>query len=262
MTRRIQILAAALLIIIGVSAGTWWWYRDARPTSAGTRSVSPTALAPRVRLHLDLLTAMPGEDAALIVRAFDSGTLQRDALEAAEKANGRRIAGTSRNRTMNTPAIDIPADWATSLSVRMGSASRPEADLPRTAAASPNPQSAVFAITAPPAGARVTATIRIGGRTFDARTTAPAAPADAAALARMRGRIAEALARPDGLRTAGAALLALRSNDPWGFYFQGAAAELSGDPAAARDAYTRAVTASAPGQEPPVLLLERLRALK
>jgi hypothetical protein len=215
-----------------------------------------------VRLQLDLIAAVPGEDAALIVRAFDVGTLQREALEAAEKAAGRPIAGRGRDRTMNTPPIAIPEDWAAGLTVRLGAPNQAETDLTRTAARSANRQTAVFAITAPPASSRVTAAIRLGGRTFTARTTAPRAATEPARLAEMRGRIAEALGRPDGLRAACAALLALNANDPWGLYFLGAAAELAGDPVAARDAYSRAVTASSLGQEPPVLLLERLRALK
>lgn len=261
MSRRLPLILASLAIV-ALLAGGWWWWRHRTGPVAPTTAASLTAVAPQVRLQLDLIAAVPGEDAALVVRAFDAGTLQREALEAAEKAAGRRIAGSGRDRTMKTPAIAIPDDWAAGLTVRLGAPNQAETDLTRTAAPSGDPQTAVFAITAPPANSRVTAAIRLGGRTFTARTTAPRAPADPARLAQMRGRVAEALGRPDGLRAASAALLFLKANDPWGLYFLGTAAELAGDRAAAKEAYSRAVAASTSGQEPPVLLLERLRALK
>jgi hypothetical protein len=166
-TRRAQIVAG--LAALGLVSGAWWWWQRApRRSPYAGRAVSLTAVAPNVRLSLDLVSALPGEDAALIVHAFKPGT----------------------------PLANVPTDWVTGLSISVMAGRPPVTDLTRTAAPSADPRSAVFAIVAPEAGARITATLRVGGRTFSAQTTAPGAPGDAATLARMRRRIEDARRGP------------------------------------------------------------------
>jgi hypothetical protein len=253
--------AAAVMVVLLVVAATWWWTRsDGVVPPPRDNDSADAGATPRLALQLEVLSAGPDDDIVVVVRTFDAGRVQKNALEAAERASGREWNSRSRTRHLAAPPADPPDNWTGQVTVTstIGGTTAP---LTMRAVPAREPGSAMF-VTRAQAGARLTASLPYLGTTVTSNTVTTRILTDVTDIAVAQGRAAEALGQADAVRAAGATLLARDANSVWGDYFRGAALELGGDTAGARAAYERALSHVVRGYEPPLGLSLRIDRLK
>ncbi len=260
MTGRTRAAVAVMVVLLFVAA-TWWWTRSdgVAPPPRGSESADAVA-TPRLALQLEVLSAGPDDDTVVVVRAFDAGRVQKNALEAAERASGREWNSRTRTRHLAAPPADPPDNWTGQVTVT-STVDGTSTALSLRAVPAREPGTAMF-VTRAQAGARLTASLPYLGKTVTSNTVTIRVLSDVTDIAVAQGRAAEALGQTDAVRAAGTTLLSRDANSVWGDYFRGAALELEGDTAGARAAYERAMSHVVRGYEPPLGLSLRIDRLK
>jgi hypothetical protein len=253
-------VAVVGMLILGAAA-PWWWTRSGSnvpPTRDTDTAIAGTA--PRLALQLEVLSAGPDDDTVVVVRPFDAGRVQKNAIEAAERASGREWNSRTRAQRLAAPPANPPDNWTEQVTLT-STLNGAVTTLTRRVVPTREPGVGMFLVRAP-AGARLAASLPFLGATVRSNTVTTRVLVDATEIAVAQGRAAEVLGHADAVRAAGAALLARDANSVWGDYFRGAALELDGDRAGARAAYERAVSHVVPGYEPPLGLSLRIDRLK
>lgn len=245
----------ALVLLVVVAGGAWWWMQSRTTQQAPSAPMAEPAPPPPspLAMRIELVSAGPGDDMVIIVRAFDRHARQADAIQRASSGTPWRGRGLITPSGVATP----PAGWHDQLVVRRAdgrvidvSERRLTPDghavLVIAAANLPEPGTALMAVLPQPSG-----------ETVSNRQTPPSAPTDAVLLQAMRARIAQWRTRWDAVASIGDALIVSHPASPWGHYLRGLAWEAAGDAVNARAAFQRALDRVTPGEEPPIGLIAR-----
>lgn len=256
MTRRLSLL---IVLIVVTAAGWWLWQRRGTTPTPSSTAKATGAPAPMLGMRLEVHWTGAGDDAVAVIRVGDAGAARRQAIEAAEAANGQQYRGAARARALATPPATPPENWASlvQLTSTTGGAA---ATVAMTPAETTEPGAAMFVFRAA-AGATLRASLPFNGATVTSNVVTLKALADGPARLIAQGRVAEILKRGDAMATASKTLLASDARSAWGHYFTGAALELGGDKAGALAAYRRALEFSPRSYEPPLALLDRIARL-
>ncbi|TAK18106.1 MAG: hypothetical protein EPO35_01675 [Acidobacteria bacterium] len=257
MTRRLWLLAG-VLIVAGAGVAVWR-SRPAAPSRSSVANNGVAAQAPTspLAVRLSISPGMPGDPALAVVRVFNMRARQPAPIrvetpvavdfatatfaletEGAGETAGPRIAAT---------VFRLPQPTAMSL------------DATTTASTMLN----IDAAAMPPAGARVRATVVVGGQSLVSNwADVPAPGATQADQLASRARVEDMRGDTGALARTAEALIAAAPQDPRGYFFRGIVLERSGDRAGALTAYRATLDRLRPGAEPPLGLYERIRRLQ